>query len=655
MLSQKKIGDPFMIKDLNIEQHQAIKDLLLAHYNTANPKIIGAVENKAGVPTFAVSLRDGQFITIAEIIKPTVPVTVDRFAIEWINEKINGTLGDAIKNALKKRGKVNYQAFEVDSRDDNNKSVRRIQPFGTIEFTELLPHTQFNFDYYKDEINNLAATIPGLTTDFKKYFQKIQSLQNSLKETLIDPNKKKELFEKLQESYVQLEGKQSNEKAEFEKNCAANYTDIKSKCESVLNGIKENKTFKETREALSEIQQMLNEKDLKREQRNELYELVHTCYAEIDTRREEEQEEYEKTTSANYDALKPKLDTAQQTAESTEDVQSTREDLKKLQVESWGLRLKKEHRAELHERFNHLFETLSNRYEALKFQFENESNANKDELALRVEEVEKFVASSTDLKATKEQLKAMQKQLQEMKLTPVHRQELWNLIDKAFKEVNKKMDEAFGEERKLAEENFARLKPQVEAVVEAVNNNQMFKEAREKMKAGFDLIKDKDLKILPRQRQELWKMLEAANQNLNERADKFFANRKTEREQKEKEWLGRQQDRMVKMEKLVKHLQQENVDDRSNLGNMEDWLKKVRDNVATKDLRQSILDKIKVVNDTIAERTKRIEDIKLELKDMRQKMREADEKKKQEAAEAQEKLNKTTAENAEKTVSQNAE
>ena len=62
----------------------------------------------------------------------------------------------------------------------------------------------------------------------------------------------------------------------------------------------------------------------------------------------------------------------------------------------------------------------------------------------------------------------------------------------------------------------------------------------------------------------------------------------------------------------------------------------------------SILDKIKVVNDTIAERTKRIEDIKLELKDMRQKMREADEKKKQEAAEAQEKLNKTTAENAEK-------
>ena len=372
-------------------------------------------------------------------------------------------------------------------------------------------------------------------------------MQNSLKETLIDPNKKKELFEKLQESYVQLEGKQSNEKAEFEKNCAANYTDIKSKCESVLNGIKENKTFKETREALSEIQQMLNEKDLKREQRNELYELVHTCYAEIDKRREEEQEEYEKTTSANYDALKPKLDTAQQTAESTEDVQSTREDLKKLQVESWGLRLKKEHRAELHERFNHLFETLSNRYEALKFQFENESNANKDELALRVEEVEKFVASSTDLKATKEQLKAMQKQLQEMKLTPVHRQELWNLIDKAFKEVNKKMDEAFGEERKLAEENFARLKPQVEAVVEAVNNNQMFKEAREKMKAGFDLIKDKDLKILPRQRQELWKMLEAANQNLNERADKFFANRKTEREQKEKEWLGRQQDRMVKI------------------------------------------------------------------------------------------------------------
>ncbi len=649
-----------MMKDLNIEQHQVIRDLLLTHYNTANPRIIAAVENKAGVPTFAVSLRDGQFITIAEIIQPTVPVTVDKFAMEWINEKINGTLGEAVKNALKKRGKVNYQAFEVDSRDDNNKSVRRIQPFGTIEFTEILPHTQFNFDYYKDEINHLAETIPSLTADFKKHFQKIQSLQNSLKETLIEPNKKKELFEKLQESYVQLENKQSAEKAELEKNSAANYADIKTKCEAALNGIKENKTFKETREALSEIQNLLNDKDLKREQRNELYELVHACYAEIDKRREEEQEEYEKTTSANYEAVKPKLEAFQQTIANSENVQETREALKKLQAETWETRLKKEHRSEVHDTFNKLFEALSQRYEALKFQFENESNANKDELALRVEEVEKFVASSTDLKATKEQLKAMQKQLNEMKLTPYHRQELWNLIDKAFKEVNKKMDEAFGDERKVAEENYAKIKPQVEAAVEAVKSEKMFKEAREKMKAGFDLIKDKELKLMPRQRQELWKMLEQTNIELNEKADKFFANRKVEREQKEKEWLNRQADRMFKMEKLVKHLQQENLDEKTNLGNMEDWLNKVRDNAATKEFRQSILDKIEASKKLTADRLKRIDDIKNELKDMRQKMREADEKKKQEAAEdaakAQEKANaaKEKTPTAENSTTENA-
>jgi hypothetical protein len=157
----------------------------------------------------------------------------------------------------------------------------------------------------------------------------------------------------------------------------------------------------------------------------------------------------------------------------------------------------------------------------------------------------------------------------------------------------------------------------------------MFKEAREKMKAGFDLIKDKDLKLLPRQRQELWKLLETTNNDLNERADKFFANRKVEREQKEKEWLNRQADRMFKMEKLIKHLQQENIDEKTNLGNMEDWLNKVRDSAATKDFRQSILDKIESSKTASLERVKRIEDIKNELREIRKKLRETEEAKKQ--------------------------
>jgi len=169
----------------------------------------------------------------------------------------------------------------------------------------------------------------------------------------------------------------------------------------------------------------------------------------------------------------------------------------------------------------------------------------------------------------------------------------------------------------------------VEAIVAEVNATNMFKEAREKMKAGFDLIKDKDLKLLPRQRQELWKLLETTNNDLNERADKFFANRKVEREQKEKEWLNRQADRMFKMEKLIKHLQQENIDEKTNLGNMEDWLNKVRDSAATKDFRQSILDKIESSKTASLERVKRIEDIKNELREIRKKLRETEEAKKQ--------------------------
>lgn len=620
-----------MIKELGPEQQQPYKDLLISHYAQSSPKIIGAVENKAGVATFAVSLRDGQFITIAEITKPTIPVTVDRFAEEWIQERINNSLGDAVKTVLKKRGKVNYQAFEMDNRDDNNKSIRRIRPFGTLEFTAILPHTQFNFEYYRDEVNLLVDIIPTVKTDFKKYIQKIQSLQNSLKETLVDPDKKRELFEKLQQCYANIEKQSAGEKEAFEKNCATNFEELKTKALSISASIKDATQFKEIREALGQLQTALRDKELKREQRNEIYEHVHACYAELDKKKGEEQEEYEKTTAANFELISKKVLAEKDNIQTTTDVQASREALKKLQSESWEARIKREQRQILHDAFNELFELLNQRYEELKFQYENESNANKDELALKVEEVEKFVASSTDLKATKEQLKAMQKQLQDMRLTPNHRQELWNLIDKAFKEVNKKIDETFGEEKRIAEENYNRLKPELLATIEEVKKTEMFKEAREKMKNAVDKVKDKNLKLLPRQRQELWKMMEDAYNELNERADKFFAGRKLEREQKDKDWANRQDDRLFKMEKLMKHLQQENLDDKGYISKMQDWLGTVRDNAATKEFRQTILDKIKVAEDKMTERNTRLADIKNDMKDVRQKLREFDERKKQDA------------------------
>jgi hypothetical protein len=87
---------------------------------------------------------------------------------------------------------------------------------------------------------------------------------------------------------------------------------------------------------------------------------------------------------------------------------------------------------------------------------------------------------------------------------------------------------------------------------------------------------------------------------------------------------------------------------------MEDWLKKVRDNAATKEFRDSILEKIQASKNATAERVKRIDDIKNELKDMRQKMRETDEKKKQEAAEAQEKASKISSTIEDKSIAENA-
>ncbi len=630
-----------MLRELNKDQEHLLRSLLMTHYAASGPKIIGAVENKAGAATFAIALKDGQYITFAEIAKPTIPVTVEKFAEEWIAEKMNGSLGEAVKTCLKKRGRLNYQAFELDTRIDNETKIRRISPFGHIEFTQVLPHTQFNYDYYADELKGLTDEV-ALSTEFKKTFTKIAQLSDSLKQALIEGTKKQELFDKLNECYKLLEKRSAQSREEADKISETNHADLLKQLTDIQAQLKETTVFKEIREKLKLVQADLNEKQLKRDKKNELYEMVHNCYAEMDKRREEEQGEYEKTTLANYEELNAKVSQEKEACKTTLDVNAQREVLKKLQAQSWESKLKREQRQAIHELFNELFELLVQRYEELKFQFETESNTNKDQLALKVEEVERFVNSSTDLKTTREQLKAMQKELNEMKLTPAHRQELWQLIDKAFKVVNEKMDEALSGEKKLSDEQYAAFKPLLEAAITEVSTSVNFKESREKLKALQAQFKD--LKIMHKRRQELWNMLDKAFKDLNARADVYFNQKRQEQVQRNQDWKMRMEQKVTRMEFAMKSMKQENLDAQGYLSKLTDWLSTVRDNAATKEFRQTILDKIKGVEDQIAERVKRIEDIKATIRDINAKRREEDQKEK---AKAEEKAQNEAKEQAE--------
>ena len=58
---------------------------------------------------------------------------------------------------------------------------------------------------------------------------------------------------------------------------------------------------------------------------------MNSCYAEMDKRREEEQEEFEKITAANFETIKAKVEAEKEIIRNTTDVQTTRENLKKLQ------------------------------------------------------------------------------------------------------------------------------------------------------------------------------------------------------------------------------------------------------------------------------------------------------------------------------------
>jgi dGTP triphosphohydrolase len=105
----------------------------------------------------------------------------------------------------------------------------------------------------------------------------------------------------------------------------------------------------------------------------------------------------------------------------------------------------------------------------------------------------------------------------------------------------------------------------------------------------------------------------------------------------------RVEQKVTRMDFAMKALKQENVDAQSYLGKLTDWLSTVRDNAATKEFRQTILDKIKGVEDQIAERVKRVEDMKENIREINSKLREEAQK----AAEAEEAKVKAKAAEAE--------
>ncbi len=608
-----------MSSSVSYELEQQYRSLLLEHYSASSPKVLASASNKAGMLNFAISLKDDQLIIIAEINRPTVEVIVEHFAEEWVREKINASLGEHVKNCFKRRGRLLYQTFELDTRDNYELKIRRVTPFGQIEWPKVLPHTQFSYEYYTAELQQLNNEIID-TEDYKKAFAKIKALSEALKNTLIGGDQKKELFEKLNICYQSLEKKQAQTKEAFDKECENNYQLQLVKCQAIQQNLQENPNFKEIREQLKQVTAELRDLTLKKSNRNELYDLVHACYAEIDKRKDEAQEEYEKNCLANFEKLKTLAEAERENCKNTTDINQQRETLKKIQNESWESKLQKEQRNTLHELFNVLFELLNQRYEVLKEEIQKESESNFGSLQNQLNEIQTKADSPAQLKATHSRLKQMQKELQDARLTPKHKQEMWTFIDKAFKSVNAKMDEVFGEEKRMQEEHYAAFKPKLMAAAEASAKSENFKEQREiliKLQEEY-----KTLKLSKKMREELWRMFDDAFKDLSTRADAYFAQKRNERVEKEKGWRKNMEQKVVRLQMVIKTLEKANLDDRGYITKMDDWLSTIRENKNNVELRQGFMEKITTAQKQIDERLAKIKDIKKNIKEIEAKLRE---------------------------------
>lgn len=120
-------------------------------------------------------------------------------------------------------------------------------------------------------------------------------------------------------------------------------------------------------------------------------------------------------------------------------------------------------------------------------------------------------------------------------------------------------------------------------------------------------------------RRELWKLMDNAFKDLNARADVYFTQKRKEREEKQKQWENRMLLRSGKMTSTIRKMKQENQDAVIYLKQLQGWLSTVRDNAATKEFRQTILDKIKNTEDQITSRNERMKEMEKALNEVKSK------------------------------------
>ena len=257
-----------------------------------------------------------------------------------------------------------------------------------------------------------------------------------------------EILTALNNAIENINNKIREERENYEMECSENYHILKAKVEATVEKASKATHFKSARQSLIDLQAEIKDKKLKRNQREELYQIIRECFEGINQRQQQERQMSDADYEENYQKIKKIVDEAISFAENvTTSFKEAKDTLIAAQAAIKAAILRKAQKDELFGNIRRVFEAINEKQNADRENYDKEANENYSKLSAKIEEAFVYLNNTSDFRLLRENIIGIQSEVRIMKLKREQRAELLEKIQKAFAIIDKLKNEYF-EKRK---------------------------------------------------------------------------------------------------------------------------------------------------------------------------------------------------------------
>ena len=227
-----------------------------------------------------------------------------------------------------------------------------------------------------------------------------------------------------------------------------NYLNLKKILDAGLANADKSAELREAKGYLIEVQNHFKGLQLRREDREELYNRLQEAFAIVNKKIDDERLDFELTALSNYADIKSDVDKAAGMASHSENTREAWDFLLTVQTRIKGAKLFREQRDELYGKLQAAFEMIKTKREEERHVFEQEAQQNYSRLKALVEKGLIQAEETHEYKETREFLKKIQSEFKGIKLVREQREELYSRLQTAFDILGKRLDEFFRYKKK---------------------------------------------------------------------------------------------------------------------------------------------------------------------------------------------------------------